>query len=170
MNRAATPFFPWMPGVAMAYFVLLGWLAACAWQDAQYRRISNLLTLGALAAALLHLLAVGSSLVGASFQAAALAMGVACLLSLPGYLTRQMGAADVKMLLALGAASDSSHVLFSVIGAALAQVAWLMLLRARPGIGTALPEKWVFLRTATAEKAPYAPFLFAGFALTTIWL
>ncbi|WP_256574762.1 prepilin peptidase [Pseudomonas sp. PA15(2017)] len=170
MNWAATPFFPWMPVVAMSYFVLLGWLAACAWQDAQYRRISNLLTLGALAAALLHLLAVGSSLVGASVPGATLAMSVACLLSLPGYLTRQMGAADVKMLLALGAASDSSHVLFSVIGAALAQIAWLMRLHARPGIAAALPEKWVFLRTATAKKAPYAPFLFAGFALTGIWL
>lgn len=153
----------------MAYFVLLGWLAACALQDAQHRRISNLLTLGALAAALLHLLAFGSSFTGAGVQAAALAMGVACLLSLPGYLTRQMGAADVKMLLALGTASDSSHVLFSVIGAALAQVGWLLLLRAKPRIGLALPEKWLFLRTVTAKKAPYAPFLFAGFALAGIW-
>ena len=99
----------------MAYFVLLGWLAACARQDAQQRRISNLLTLGALAVALLHLLVFGSSLTGAGVTHTALAMGMACLLSLPGYLTRQMGAADVKMLLALGAASDSSHVLFSVI-------------------------------------------------------
>ncbi|UQY36733.1 prepilin peptidase [Pseudomonas fulva] len=154
----------------MAYFVLLGWLAACAWQDAQQRRISNLLTLGALAAALLHLLALGSSFTGASVQAAALAMGAACLLSLPGYLTRQMGAADVKMLLALGAASDGGHLLFSVIGAALAQVGWLMLLRAKPTIGLALPEKWLFLRTVTAKKMPYAPFLFTGFALAGIWL
>jgi len=154
----------------MSYFILLGWLAACAWQDARQRRISNLLTLGALAVALLHLLALGSSLTGASIQAAALAMGVACLLSLPGYLTRQMGAADVKMLVALGAASDSSHVLFSVIGAALAQVAWLVLLRARPNIGLVLPEKWLLLKTTTANKTPYAPFLFAGFALTGIWL
>ncbi len=153
----------------MAYFVLLGWLAACARQDAQQRRISNLLTLGALAVALLHLLVFGSSLTGAGVTHTALAMGVACLLSLPGYLTRQMGAADVKMLLALGAASDSSHVLFSVIGAALAQVAWLLLLRAKPGIGLALPEKWLFLRTVTANKAPYAPFLLAGFALAGIF-
>lgn len=154
----------------MPYFILLGWLAACAWQDARQRRISNLLTLGALATALLHLLALGSSLTGAPVQAAALAMGVACLLSLPGYLTRQMGAADVKMLVALGAASDSSHVLFSVIGAALTQVAWLMLQRARPNIGLALSEKWLLLKAATANKTPYAPFLFAGFALTGIWL
>lgn len=154
----------------MSYFVLLGWLAACALQDAQQRRISNLLTLGGLTVALAHLLLWGSSFTGASFKAAALAMGVACLLSLPGYLTRQMGAADVKMLIALGAASDGSHVLFSVIGAALVQLSWLTLIRINPAIGQALPEKWIFLRTATARKAPYAPFLFSGFALTAIWL
>ncbi|SHL43077.1 prepilin peptidase [Phytopseudomonas punonensis] len=154
----------------MSYFVLLGWLGACALQDAQQRKISNLLTLGGLGAALLFLLASGSSLTGAPPPAAAIAMGVACLLSLPGYLTRQMGAADVKMLLALGAASDASHVLFSVIGAALVQVSWLVLVRVKPSIRLALPEKWVALRAATTHKAPYAPFLFAGFALTGIWL
>ncbi len=154
----------------MSYFVLLIWLAACALQDAQQRRISNLLTLGGLAVALAHLLLSGSSFTGASFKAATLAMSAACLLSLPGYLTRQMGAADVKMLIALGAASDSSHVLCSVIGAAFVQVGWVTLLRSKPTIGLALPEKWVFLRTATTKKAPYAPFLFTGFALASLWL
>lgn len=154
----------------MAYFLLLGWLAACALQDARQRRISNLLTLGALAAALLHLLCFGSSITGASPQAATLALGVACLLSLPGYLARQMGAGDVKMLLALGAASDVSYLLFSVIGAAVVQVAWLSLLRIRPAIGLTLPETWIYLRTTAGNKTPYAPFVCAGFVIFGIGL
>ncbi|KIP96257.1 MULTISPECIES: A24 family peptidase [Pseudomonas] len=153
----------------MAYIVLLCWLGACAFQDAQHRKIANLLTLGGLCVALVYLLWSGNSLTGASPPAVALAIGIACLLSLPGYLSRQMGSADVKLLVALGAASDAAHVLFSVIAAALVQVTWVTLVRIWPGIRQALPQRLVALRTTSAKAPPYAPFLCLGFALTTLW-
>lgn len=154
----------------MNYIIVLCWLCACALQDAQQRKIANLLTLGGLAVALLHLLWSGSSLTGASPAAAALGMAAAGLLSLPGYLTRSMGAGDVKMLIALGAASDALHVLLSVIGAALVLIAWVILVRACPAIAQAIPRRLVFLRSPHAKDHPYAPFLLLGFAFTTLWL
>lgn len=154
----------------MNYIIVLCWLGACALQDAQQRKIANLLTLGGLAVALLYLLALGHSITGASAVAAALGIAVACLLSLPGYLSRRMGAADVKMLVALGAASDAFHVLLSVIGAALMLVLWIILLRTCPALLKAIPRRLVFLRAAHASDSPYAPFLFCGFAMTTLWL
>lgn len=154
----------------MNYIIVLCWLCACALQDAQQRKIANLLTFGGLAVALLHLLWFGSSITGASPTAAALGMGVACLLSLPGYMSRSMGAADVKMLVALGAASNALHVLLSVIGAALVLIVWVVLIRAFPAVQQALPQRLVFLRSPQAKDHPYAPFLFLGFAITTAWL
>lgn len=153
----------------MAYIVLLCWLGACAFQDAQHRKIANLLTLGGFCVALAYLLWSGNSMTGASPGAAALAVAIACLLSLPGYMSRQMGAADVKMLVALGAASDSAHVLFSVIGAAMVLIIWIMLLRIWPDLRQALPRRLGALRTNDAKAPPYAPFLCLGFALTVLW-
>ncbi|UCJ17685.1 A24 family peptidase [Pseudomonas sp. MM211] len=142
----------------MAYIVLFCWLGACAFQDAQHRKIANLLTLGGLCVALAYLLWSGSSLTGASPPAVVLAIGIACLLSLPGYLSRQMGAADVKMLVALGAASDAAHVLFSVIGAALVLIIWVTLVRIWPDIRLALPKRLAALRTTNAKAPPMHPF------------
>ncbi|WP_167359716.1 prepilin peptidase [Phytopseudomonas flavescens] len=158
-----------VPTASMTYIVLLCWFIACAVQDARHRKIANWLTLGGLAAALLYLLGSGSSMTGASPGAVVLAIGIALLLSLPGYLSRQMGSADVKMLVALGAASDAAHVLFSVVGAACVLVAWAALVHIRPNIRQALPRRWVFLRQTTAGPPPYAPFLCLGFALTVLW-
>lgn len=154
----------------MEYLLLLCWLAACAVQDAEQRKIANLLTLGGLAAALLHLLWFGTTLTGARPAAAVVALAVACLLSLPGYLSRRMGAADVKLLLALAAASDAAHVLFSVIGAALAMCTWVALIRTQPGVLFLIPKRFEYLRMPTLEQHPYAPFLLLGLAISSLWL
>lgn len=154
----------------MNYIVLLCWLAACAFQDAQQRRIANQLTLGGLAIAILYLLWSGNTLTGATPTAAVLAAVVACALSLPGYLTRQMGAADVKLLVALGVASDAMHVLLSVIGAALTLCCWTLLTRFQPELLLLIPKKFKYLAMPKLKNHPYAPFLFLGFAISSLWL
>ena len=167
LSTDRTPVAPPFPNteVPMDYILLLGWLATCAVQDAHQRKIANTLTFGMLAVALLYLAIVGNSLLGAAPGDALAAMAIACLLSLPGYLARRMGAGDVKMLIALGAATDMQHVLFSVIGAALAQCLWL----AVKHLFNALTRHADSRPVSTNKHPVYAPFLCVGFALTAAW-
>jgi len=125
---------------------VLVWLALCAGQDARERQISNVLTLGVAACALVWLLATGNSWLGAQGSDAALAFVIVLLLTLPGYMLGQFGAGDVKLLGALALATSVDHVLGTFIGAGVALVAWQMVRRRarQPG-----------------EKRPFAPF-FAG--------
>ncbi|WP_043197900.1 prepilin peptidase [Pseudomonas putida] len=139
----------------MHSLAVLVWLVLCAGQDAWERQISNVLTLGVAACALVWLLATGHSWLGAQGSDAALAFVIVLLLTLPGYMLGQFGAGDVKLLGALALASSLDHVLGTFIGAGVALVAWQLLRRKvrQPG-----------------EKKPFAPFLLAGFALSLAWV
>lgn len=96
---------------------LLGWFAACAYQDLARLRVSNWLTLGGALLALLFLLLQGHTLTGHTAQAAAVAALLAALLSVPGYWLGKLGAADVKLLVALGLASSPLTVLATLAAA-----------------------------------------------------
>lgn len=149
---------------------LIAWCALCALQDARHRLISNLLTLPALVLAAGYLLFSGQSLTGASPLQAMSALGLALLFSLPGYLRGHMGAADVKMLSALGLASDVMHLLLSIAGAGLAMLIWAWL---APRCWPHLPATWhQHLRQLEPDSPggqPYAPFLLCGLLLAVIW-
>jgi Flp pilus assembly protein, protease CpaA len=93
---------------------LLGWFAVGAYQDLTRLRVSNWLTLGGALAAVLFLLLQGHTLTGHAPQAAAVAALLAALLSGPGYWLGKLGAADVKLLVALGLASDPLTVLYTL--------------------------------------------------------
>ncbi|QEY75715.1 prepilin peptidase [Pseudomonas denitrificans (nom. rej.)] len=93
---------------------LLGWFAVCASQDLTRLRVSNWLTLGGALAALLFLLVTGHTLTGYAPLAAGVAALLAALLSVPGYWLGKLGAADVKILIALGLASDPLTVLYTL--------------------------------------------------------
>ncbi|WDY58804.1 prepilin peptidase [Pseudomonas sp. PSKL.D1] len=138
----------------MHSLAVLVWLALCAGQDARERQISNVLTLGAAACALVWLLTTGHSWLGAQGSEAALGFVIVLLLTLPGYMLGQFGAGDVKLLGALALASSLDHVLGTFIGAGVVLVLWLLVRRKtrQPG-----------------EKRPFAPFLLAGFALSLAW-
>lgn len=93
---------------------LLGWFAVCACQDLTRLRVSNWLTLGGALIALLFLLLEGHTLTGYAPLAAALAALLAALLGVPGYWLGKLGAADVKLLIALGLASDPLTLLYTL--------------------------------------------------------
>ncbi|MCP8464694.1 prepilin peptidase [Pseudomonas sp. ZM23] len=93
-------------------FLLLGWFAACAYQDLTRLRVSNLLTLGGALIAGVFLLLEGHTLTGHTPLEASSAVVLALLLSLPGYALGKLGAADVKALLALALASDPQALLY----------------------------------------------------------
>ena len=143
--------------------VVLLWLAICAVQDIRQRQIANGLTLGVALLALLYLLWMGSTWLGAPAGEGGWAFALALLLTLPGYALGRFGAGDVKLLAALGLATSADHLLWSLIGAAVALGGWSLIdqwFRAR---GRTPPE-------GASTKQPFAPFLLTGFALYSFWI
>ncbi|MBV4460504.1 prepilin peptidase [Pseudomonas sp. COR58] len=155
----------------MQTIVLLAWLALCAAQDARQRRIANALTLGAGALALACLLLTGRTWIGADAAQGGWAFGLALAFTLPGYLMGRMGAGDVKLMTALGLATDGLWVLAAVIGAALASVAWWLLApRVWLHMSQGLRERLRYLGPDSSKKLPYAPFVLVGVGLAWPWI
>lgn len=109
--------------------VLIVWAAVCGAQDIGRLRVSNMLTLGMLGLALLVLLGSGQSMLGGSAWQAVLALLLAMLLTLPGYAMGKLGAADAKMLMALGLASTVMVVLEVFVVASLVAAGLMLLTR-----------------------------------------
>lgn len=155
----------------MQSFVLLIWLTLCAAQDARQRQIGNSLTLGVGGLALVYLLVTGHTWLGADAVQGGWAFLLALLLTLPGYLLNRFGAGDVKLMTALGLATDGTHLLGVFIGAALASVFWLVI----------APKLWLhmsqrlrkhlrFMAVEKSKKLPFAPFVLIGTILTLAWI
>lgn len=147
----------------LATWMLLGWLAACAYQDLRRRKVDNLLTFGGLAAAAAYLYLHGHSLTQHSVAAALAAAALGLALSLPGYLLGKLGAADVKLLAALGLASDPDTLLYSLGLACLATL--LLMLGSRLSIDSnRLPQPVVArLKSFDASRSKSFPFAFSIF-------
>lgn len=160
-----------MPAPIMVTISLSCWALLCALQDARHKRISNLLTLGPglLAAGFLYY--AGHSLTGSPPLSVLLALALALLLSLPGYLRGQMGAADVKLLATLALASSPAHVLGTLALAALSMLLWVI---AGPALWRRLPRRIHQLLPLLAPvgnpSLPYAPFFFCGLLASLLWL
>lgn len=159
--------------------VLVVWACAVAWMDLRHRRIPNVLSLGGWVVGASHLLIVGHSPLGASASSSWLAAGLALLVTLPGYLLRQLGAGDVKFLVALGLLSSWPLTLNSfAIGAVLgATVGWvghnrLMLLSSLPSAWQAPGSRLARWGASAPPKKRHLPFgacLTAGLLLS-LWL
>ncbi|NUU34048.1 prepilin peptidase [Pseudomonas sp. C2B4] len=155
----------------MQNFVLLIWLTLCAVQDARERHIANSLTLGVGALALGWMLWSGTTWLGATAEQGGWAALLALVFTLPGYALRKLGAGDVKLLTALGLATDGRHVLGVFIGAGLASVCWLLLApRVWLHIGQGVRSHVRYLEPGMSKKQPFAPFLLVGLLLTFAWL
>ena len=90
--------------------VIVLWLGVCAVQDIRQRQIANTLTLGVGLLALIYLLWAGSTWLGAPRSEGGLALALALVLTLPGYALGRFGAGDVKLLAALGLASNIEYL------------------------------------------------------------
>ncbi|MNQ65268.1 Type IV leader peptidase family protein [compost metagenome] len=155
----------------MQSIVLLIWLTLCAAQDARQRHIANGLTVGAGAFALAYLLWSGSTWLGAPAEQGGWAALLALAFTLPGYALRRLGGGDVKLMIALGLATDGRHVLGVFIGAGLASVFWWLLApRVWLLIGQGFRSHVRYLEPGMSKKQPFAPFLLVGFLLTLAWL
>ncbi|PJI49031.1 MAG: transcriptional regulator [Pseudomonas sp.] len=151
-------------------FCLLGWFAVCAYQDLTRLRVSNWLTLGGVLIALLFLLLKGHTLTGYAPLAAAVAAVLAALLSGPGYWLGKLGAADVKLLVALGLASDPLTLLYTLALACLFCLALMFaskLLIDSDSVPANFKKKLARLQPSKFKSFPFIFALFAGL-LTTL--
>jgi len=148
----------------------LAWLGLCAVQDIRQRHLANGLTLGGALLALGYLLWAGNTWLGADAVEGGRALLLALLLTVPGYVLGRMGGGDVKLLAALGLASDPLHLLGTFIGAALASgLWWLLAPRLLPAADQPLARSLQYLDPRQGQKYAFAPFVLVGMALTLIW-
>jgi prepilin peptidase CpaA len=155
----------------MHSFVLLIWLVLCAAQDARQRRIANALTLGVAALALIWLLWTGSTWLGAEAAQGGWACLIALALTLPGFFMGRMGAGDVKLMTALGLATDGLFILGVFIGAGFASLVWMLLApRVWLHMSQGLRDRLRYLRPTMSKKLPFAPFVLAGTLLALLWI
>lgn len=117
----------------MAEWLVAGWVLITLVSDLLYRRIPNLLSIGAALFALLYLLLSGHAVLGATWQSVLLGTLLGLGLTLPAYGMRWLGAGDVKLMLAIGLLGGLHIVVFSFVVAGLlagaAALAWLYLAR-----------------------------------------
>jgi prepilin peptidase CpaA len=139
----------------LGHIVVLGVVATAAVIDIRTRRIPNLLTFGAAAAAVAyHVWTTG--LHGLALSVAGWAVGIA--LFLPMFLLKGMGAGDVKLLGAVGAWLGTMGVLFAGLYSVLAGGVLALVVGAMHGyLGKAFSNLWGLLgfwRTAGIQPLP----------------
>lgn len=152
----------------IASTILLFWGLACAIQDMRKKRISNILVLSLFAIALAYLLSTAQTLLQFPAEQAVLALIYAVALSLPGYITGKMGAADVKMLCTIAIATSSTYVLVCFIGAAASMIIWVTAKPLWSALPRAIQEALPLMDPTTGKPLPYGPFLLIGMLLATV--
>lgn len=108
--------------------VLLWALLAVSF-DLRWRRLPNLLTLGGLLVGGLVALVGGASLLGMPAASAWQGVGLALLLTLPGYAAGQLGAGDVKLAAAIAMLTGLAHFVIAFGLAAVLALAVVMACR-----------------------------------------
>jgi prepilin peptidase CpaA len=155
----------------MYSFLLLIWLGLCAAQDARQRHIANGLTLGVAALALIWLLWTGNTWLGADAGQGGWACLIALALTLPGFFMGRMGAGDVKLMTALGLATDGLFILGVFIGAGVASAVWLLLApRVWLHMSQGLRDRLRYLGPTMSKKLPFAPFVLVGTVFVMLWI
>lgn len=155
----------------MQSMVLVLWFTLCAEQDLRQRRITNTLTLGGAALALVVLFGTGHTWIGASVAEGGFALALCMAITAPGYWSGRLDASDVKLLAGLALATDRMHLLGTFVGAILTLVLWALI---GPRIWTRLKPRTRRLlhplEPANSINPPFSPFLLAGFLLSLFWL
>ena len=154
----------------MLYFLLLLWAGACAWQDAQCKRIANSLTFSGIIVGLGYIILTKETLLGAPVGQAVVAFLAVLLLMFPGYVMGKVGAADIKMLFAIALASDIFYALVVILAAGLTMALWAWWVpniwpKLSPKVQASIPK----LAPTAEHNFPYAPFALIGMVIMTLW-
>lgn len=108
--------------MTIAELIMVAWCLGVGLADLYVRRIPNILTLGACLVALSWLLVTGHSVLHADPHSVMMAAAISLLLALPAYAARVLGAADVKLLLAIALLGGEQHMLIAFVIAAILAV------------------------------------------------
>jgi prepilin peptidase CpaA len=122
--------------------LLAVWVCSIAYFDARYRRIPNVLSLGAWLVAACVLLTKQTSLTGASASSALLAAGAGFAATWPAYAVRKLGAGDVKLMVAIGLLTSLSVALHTFVIAALLGGGLALLWMNAALLMSTLPPSW----------------------------
>lgn len=87
--------------MTIAEMSVIVWCVSVGLTDLYFRRIPNILMIGAYSVPIFSSLITGQALLGAHWQSVAIGIGVSLLLTLPAYAARLLGAGDVKLILAI---------------------------------------------------------------------
>lgn len=98
---------------AFFHALLVIWLLWCLIGDLRFRRLPNYLMLAGIVLAVLNIVIAGNSLIGATAMSVLMAMLLALVLTLPGYVLKLLGAGDVKMLSVIGLMTSLQFMLLS---------------------------------------------------------
>jgi len=110
-------------------FFLSSWTVAAMIYDWRDMRLPNVLTLGAMACAILYLFLFGHGPLGASWLSSLLAGLAAFVILLPPYALHAIGAGDVKFLMAIGLLGGPVILLPTLLVSGLlagAMAAWML--------------------------------------------
>jgi prepilin peptidase CpaA len=91
-----------LTSVPIQYWIMGSWAIACGGYDLAFRRIPNILTLGAHGGALAMLATTGQGWLGASPTSCFAAWALALFLTVPAWALKRLGAGDAKLLAAMG--------------------------------------------------------------------
>lgn len=112
--------------MSITEMIVASWCISIGLTDAYARRLPNVLTLGMCCMALGWLCVTGHTLLNASWQSALYATLISQLLTLPAYMSRLLGAGDVKLLLAIALIAGKDLTLLTFVIAAILAMAFCM--------------------------------------------
>lgn len=127
------------------------WAAFCGVQDLIKLKVSNALTLGMVAVGLVALIVTRESLLGQSIGSALLGFLLAAFLTMPGYVLNKLGAADVKMLMAIGLISGLANTLETFVIGSLFAAGLMIMSRRLQGV------EWFVNMTSSGPLMHLAP-------------
>lgn len=154
----------------MAVLIVLIWSAVCAGYDLKFRRLPNLLTLGAHIPAIGVLIWTGQGLLGSDAKSCLIAWCLAIVLTLPAYIVKWLGAGDVKLLSAIALVGGFKIMAFSYVIAALLSVMSLLAAHFLPQLLRQDSVSATSSLPSLAYKIPFGTFLATGLILTVVSL
>jgi prepilin peptidase CpaA len=166
-----------LTAIPVQYWLMGSWAVVCGGYDLAFRRIPNVLTLGAHAGALAMLAATDQGWLGASPSSCFAAWALALILTVPAWIVKRLGAGDAKLLAAMGllGGMEAMLVAYAVAGLLVGGTAviWMIAYRWEPLLVPQLARIGVNAPAIPEPKGRMLPFglgLAIGFVIALVLL
>jgi prepilin peptidase CpaA len=163
--------------IPVQYWLMGSWAVACGGYDLAFRRIPNILTLGAHGGALAMLAVTGQGWLGASLSSCFAAWALALALTVPAWVLKRLGAGDAKLLAAMGLLGGMEAMLVAYVVAGLlvggTAIVWTLAYRWLPLLTPQLARIGIDAPVMPEPKGRMLPFglgLSIGFVVALVLL